>query len=85
MEAARRDYLRLKGQAEPEEAEEGQGEVEMTEANTDLVQRQLWELAQRIVHVILTCNKEKDVLEEEFDSLKNLITILDSRLQTEKV
>lgn len=69
----------------PEEAEEGQGELEMPDANSGLVQRQLSELAQQIIHFILACNEEKDVLEEEFDSLKNVITILDSRLHTEKV
>jgi uncharacterized protein Yka (UPF0111/DUF47 family) len=45
IEAARRDYLLLKDQAEPEEAHECQGEVEMTEASTDLVQEQLSEVA----------------------------------------
>jgi hypothetical protein len=85
IEAAQRDYLLLKEQGEPEEAEQGQGEVEMTEANTDLVHRQLSELAQQSVHVIQTFNEETDVLEEKFDSLMNGITIMESRLQTEKV
>lgn len=85
IEAAQRDYLLLKEQGEPEEAEQGQGEVEMTEANTDLVHRQLSELAQQSVHVIQTFNEETDVLEEKFDSLKNGITIMESRLQMEKV
>jgi len=84
IEAARRDYLLLKEQEEPEEAEEGQGEVQMTEANSDLVQKQLSELAQQIVHVIKACNEEKDVLKEDFDSVKNGILIMESRLQTEK-
>jgi len=85
LEAARREYLRLESQEEPNETPSGQGEAEMTEANTDLVQRQLSELAQQIVHVIQACNEEKDVLEEVFDSLKNGIIIMESRLQTEKV
>jgi hypothetical protein len=46
---------------------EGQGEIEMSEVRTDLVQRQLSELAQQIVHVIEGCNEEQDVLEDEFD------------------
>jgi len=49
------------------------------------VQRQLSELAQQIVNVIEACNEEKDLLEEEFDSVKNGILIMESRLQTEKV
>jgi len=85
MEHARREYLLLKSQEEPDETRSGQGEVVMTEANTNLVQKQLSELAQQTVHVIQACNEEKDVLEEEFDSLKNGIIIMESRLQTEKV
>jgi hypothetical protein len=49
IEAARKDYLLLKEQEEQEEAEEGQAEVEMTEASTYLVQKQLSEYAQQIV------------------------------------
>jgi hypothetical protein len=37
LDSARRDYLLLKQQEEHEEALEGQGEVKMTEASTDLV------------------------------------------------
>jgi hypothetical protein len=85
IEAARRDYLLLKSQEEPKEAPSGQGDVEMTEANTDLVQRQLSELAQQIVHVIQAGNEEKDILEEDFDSVKNGKIIIESRLQTEKI
>jgi len=85
VEAARREYLLIKEQEEPEEALEGQGDIEMLEPGTDLVQEQLSELAQQIVHVIAACNEEKDVLEEEFDSVKNGIVIMESRLQTEKV
>jgi len=84
IEDARREYLLIKEQAEPEEALEGQGEIDMLEPNTNLVQEQLSELAQQIVHVIEACNLEKDVLKEEFDSVRNGIVIMESRLQTEK-
>jgi len=80
IEDARKEYLLIKEQEEPQEALEGQGEIEMLEPNTDLVQEQLSELAQQIVHVIEACNEEKDVLEEEFDSVKNGIVIMESRL-----
>jgi hypothetical protein len=59
--------------------------VELTKASTDLVHKQLLELAQQTVHVILACNNEKDVLEEEFDTLKNGIRIMESPIQTQKV
>jgi hypothetical protein len=85
IEAARRDYLLLKEQGEPEEALEGQGEIEMTEANTDLVQKQLSELAQQIIYVIEACNDENGILEKDFDSVKNGIIIRESQLQTEKI
>ena len=84
IEDARREYLLIKEQAEPEEALEGQGEIDMLELNTNLVQGQLSELAQQIVHVIEACNSEKDVLKEEFDSVRNGIVILESCLQMEK-
>jgi hypothetical protein len=85
IEVARKDYLLLQQQEEPKEAEEGQGVVVMTEANTDFVPKQLLELAQQIVHVMEACNEEKEELEEVFDSVKNEILITESRLQTEKV
>jgi len=69
--------LLLKDQEQPKEAEAGQGEVEMTEVCTDFVQKQLLELAQRIVHVIEACNEEKEVPEEEFNSVKNEILIME--------
>jgi hypothetical protein len=84
IEAARRDYLVLKEQQEPEEALEGQGEVQMSEANPDLVQKQLSELAQQIIHVIEACNEGKHIQEEDFDYVRNRFMIMESRLQTEK-
>jgi predicted nucleic acid-binding Zn-ribbon protein len=85
IEAAQRDYLLLKEQEEPDQALEGQGEVEMTEASTDLIQKQLSELDQHIVHVIEACNREKHILAADFDCVKNGIRIMASRLQTEKI
>jgi hypothetical protein len=84
IEAARRDYLLLKEQEEPEEGSEGQGEILMTEANSDLVQKQLSELAQQIVLLIEACNEEKDILKEDFDSVRNGILMMETRLQTKK-
>ena len=84
IEAARREYLLLKEQEEPEQALEGQGEVQMLEANPDLVQDQLSELAQQIALVIEACNDEKDLIKEDFVSVGNGIKIMESRLLTEK-
>jgi hypothetical protein len=53
------------------ETEGGQGEIVMTEAKSDLVHSQLWELTQQILHVIQACNEEKEVLKEEFDLVRN--------------
>jgi hypothetical protein len=50
IEAARRNYLLLKEPVEPEEAEEGHGEVNMSEAIPHLVQSQVSNLAQQILH-----------------------------------
>ena len=84
LEEARREYLLLKDHEEPEEALEGQGEVVMTEANTELVQEQLSELAQQVMHVIQACNEEKEIIEDDFESVKNDIRILETRIQTER-
>jgi len=84
LEEARREYLLLKNHEEPEEALEGQGEVVMAEANTDLVQEQLSELAQQVMHVIQACNEEKEIIEDDFESVKNNIRILETRIQTER-
>jgi hypothetical protein len=65
-------------QGEPDEAEEGPGEVEITKASTDLVQQQLWELAQQVVHDIEVCNNEQEILEKEFNSVRNGILIMES-------
>jgi hypothetical protein len=68
----------------PEEAEEGQGELEMPDANSSLVQRQLSELAQQVVHIVQACNEEKEILEDEFESVKANIEILEPRIYTDK-
>jgi len=84
LEEARREYLLLKNHEEPEEAEEGQGELVMSEASTDLVQNQLSELAQQVMHIIQACNEEKEIIEDDFESVKNNIQILEKRIQTER-
>jgi len=83
LEEARREYLLLKAHEEPEEAEERQGEVAMWEVNSDLVQNQLSELAQQVMHVIQACNEEKEIIEDDFESVENNIQILETRIQTE--
>jgi len=63
--------LLLKYHEEPEEAESGQGEITMRDPDSNLVQHQLSELTQQVVNVIQACNEEKDILEGEFNLLKN--------------
>lgn len=75
------DYLQLKEQGEPEEAEQGQGEINISDLQ-DLVQNQLSELARQVEYVIKAYQEEKHLLEDEFDSVKNGITILKTRLCT---
>ena len=74
----------IKAQGEPEEALEGQGEIEMSEANPDLVQKQLSELAQRAIHLVQASNKEKEILEDEFESFRPNIEILETRIHTDR-
>jgi len=47
LEDAQKEYLHITEQGEPEEADQGQGEVSVTEASLDLVQERLSELAQQ--------------------------------------
>jgi len=83
IEATRKDYLLLIQQKETPEASKGQVAMGMSD-NRDLVQKQLSELAQQIIHVIQACNDEKDILQEEFDFVRNGSIIMESRLQMEK-
>jgi hypothetical protein len=67
IEAAREQLKQIKEAGEPEEAQLGLGEVEMR--LDDPVQQQLQGLTQQIVHIIVACNSEKEVIEEEFLSV----------------
>ena len=77
LEEARREYLLLMSHKEQWEAVEGQGEVVMVDANSDLLQNQLSELVQQVMHVVQECNEEKEVIEDDFKSVKNNIQILE--------
>jgi hypothetical protein len=68
----------------PEEAEEGQGELELSDAYSNLVQRQLSEYAQQVVHLVQGYNEEQDIVEEEFKSVKANRGLLDTRIHTDK-
>lgn len=72
LQEARREYLLLESHEEREEAVEGQGEVTMTEVNSDLVQNQLLELAQQVMHVVPACNEEKEIIKDDFESSKKI-------------
>jgi hypothetical protein len=84
MEQARLEYQQLKAIEFPDEAEHGQGELHMADANSNLVQKQLSELAQQVVNIMQACKEEKEVLEDEFESLQANIQIPDTRVHTDK-
>jgi len=81
IEAARDQLKQIKEAGEPEEAELGLGEVEM---NQSPVQQQLEGLTQQMVHIIVACNSEKGIIEEEFLSINQDLQILEGRVRTEK-
>jgi hypothetical protein len=70
IEQARLEHQQMKAIEYPEEAEEAQGELEMPDANSNLVQKQLSELAQQVGHIVQACKEEKEILEDEFESVK---------------
>jgi hypothetical protein len=78
------DHQQMKAIEYPEHAAEGQGELEMPDENSKLVQKQLSELVQQAVHIVKACNEEKEILEDEFESVNANIEILESRIQTDK-
>jgi len=74
----------MKAMEAPEEAELGQGELEMEDASSSLVQKQLSKLAQQVVHIIQACNEEKEVLDDKFESVKANSEILETWIHTDK-
>jgi predicted nucleic acid-binding Zn-ribbon protein len=84
IEQARLEHQQMKPIEYPQEAEEGQGEFEMPDANSNLVQKQLSEHAQQVVHIVHAGNEEKEILEDEFESVKANIEIVESRIHTDK-
>jgi hypothetical protein len=84
IEQARLEYQPMKEIEFPEEAEQGQRALEMPDASSDLVQKQLSELAQHVVHIMQACNEEKVILEDEFDLVQANIDILETRVHTDK-
>jgi len=78
------EHQQIKALEYPEEAVEGQGELEMPDVNSNLVQRQLLQLAQQAVHIVQACNEENEILEDEFESVRANIEILETRIQADK-
>ena len=85
IELARLEYQQMKIIEAPEEAELGHGELEMPNVNSGLVQKQLSELAQPVVHIIQACNEEKEVLDDECESVRANIEILEARINTDRL
>jgi hypothetical protein len=57
----------------------------MLEAGSNLVWKQLLQLAQYIDQVRQPCSREQDIFEDRFDLLRDGIVNMESLLQTEKV
>jgi hypothetical protein len=67
---------------EPEEAVEGLEEVEMAES--DSVRTKLQELTQQMVQVVEACHEEKDLIQDEFVTVKEDIELLETQILMEK-
>jgi hypothetical protein len=66
IEQAWPEYQQLKEIEFPGEAVQGQGELEMIDDSSNLVQKQLSELVQQVVHMVPAGNVEIEILEDEF-------------------
>jgi Xaa-Pro aminopeptidase len=84
IEQARLEYQQMRAIEAPEEAELGQGELEMQDVSSSLVQKRLSELEWEVGYIIEACNEEKEVLEDAFDSVQSNIKILETRIYTDK-
>jgi heme oxygenase len=56
--------------------------LEIPDSNSNLVQKQLLEHTQQIVHIVQACIEEKDILEHKFESVLGNIEILETTIQT---
>jgi len=59
IEEAKREFILLKEQEEPKEAQSGQGKLEMREADTSLVHREFSVLTRQVAHVMQACNEKR--------------------------
>ena len=84
IEQDRLEHQQMKELEYPKGAEGGQGELEMTDANSNLVQKRFSELVQQVVHIVQACNEEKELFEDELDWFQANLEILESRIQTDK-
>jgi hypothetical protein len=81
---ARLGNQQMKALEFPEEAAQGQRELEMQNRNSNLVQKQLFELTQQVVHIVQACNEEAEVVEDGFESVKANMEIFETTIQTDK-
>jgi len=82
IEEARLDHQQMNVLEYPEGAEEGLGELQIPDANSKLVQKEMSELAQQVMHIGQACNEEKELLENEFELVRANITFLETIIQT---
>jgi len=84
IEQARREHQETWAIEYPDEAEQDLGELEMQVKNPNIVQTQLSELVQLVLDIVQACTKEKELLEDEFESVQANITISEIRIQSDK-
>jgi len=82
LDAAAEQVRLIRENGEPQEAEQGLGEVEMREQ--DSVQTKLQELTQQMVHVVQACNEEKGLIEDEIIAVRHDLELLEVQICTQK-
>jgi len=68
LEQVAQGLRQIREAGEPEEAEQGIGDITMCE--THQVQSQLEQSTQHMMHAVKACKKEKEIIEDKFVSVR---------------
>lgn len=82
MGAAREQLRLIKEAGEPEETEQGIGEVSIQQANP--VQGKLEQITQKMMHMVQTYTKEKEIIKGKFLEVQHDLQSLEGTIRTEK-
>jgi hypothetical protein len=66
-----------------EEAEQGSGELKMTDANSSLMEKQFFKLAKHKVNTLQACKGGKKILDDKFESVGANVEICEMRMHTD--